>query len=54
MVIVADGTAAAAKRLERVLTIDPGMGVIRHADAGYERAAEVADATGLPIPGRDA
>jgi formylglycine-generating enzyme required for sulfatase activity len=42
MVIVADGTDAAAKRLERVLTIDPGMGVIRHADAGYETANQAA------------
>ncbi|MEW5901833.1 MAG: urocanate hydratase [Acidobacteriota bacterium] len=38
MVIVADGTASAAKRLERVLTVDPGLGVVRHADAGYEEA----------------
>jgi urocanate hydratase len=38
MVIVADGTPEAAKRLERVLTSDPGMGVVRHADAGYETA----------------
>jgi len=37
MVIVADGTDLAAQKLERVLTTDPGMGVIRHADAGYER-----------------
>ena len=44
MVIVADGTDAAARRLERVLTIDPGMGVIRHADAGYETAIRVAAA----------
>ena len=41
-VIVADGTPAAAKRLERVLTTDPGMGVVRHADAGYEIAIEAA------------
>jgi urocanate hydratase len=40
MVIVADGTDAAAKRLERVLTSDPGMGIVRHADAGYERAID--------------
>ena len=39
-VIVADGTAEAAKRIERVLTTDPGMGIIRHADAGYEEAIE--------------
>ncbi len=40
MVIVADGTDAAAKRLERVLTSDPGMGIVRHADAGYEKAIQ--------------
>jgi urocanate hydratase len=51
MVIVADGTDAAAQRLERVLTSDPGMGVVRHADAGYERAVEVAKARGVRIPG---
>ncbi len=50
-VIVADGTAAAAKRLERVLTSDPAMGVLRHADAGYERAVEVARERGVSIPG---
>jgi urocanate hydratase len=50
MVIVADGTDAAAARLERVLTTDPGMGVIRHADAGYERAIEVARERGIRIP----
>ena len=43
MVIVADGTPEAAKRLERVLTSDPGMGVVRHADAGYETAIENAE-----------
>jgi urocanate hydratase len=48
--IVADGTPQAAKRLERVLTNDPGMGVIRHADAGYERAVEVARERGVVIP----
>jgi len=42
MVIVADGTAEAAARLSRVLRNDPGMGVLRHADAGYETAQEVA------------
>jgi len=52
MVVVADGTDAAAARLERVLTTDPGMGVLRHADAGYERALEVADERGLRIPMR--
>jgi urocanate hydratase len=47
---VADGTPEAAARLERVLTTDPGMGVIRHADAGYERALEVAAERGIHIP----
>ncbi len=42
MVIVADGTPEAARRLERVLTSDPGMGIVRHADAGYETAIEIA------------
>ena len=50
MVVVADGTAEAAARLERVLTTDPGMGVLRHADAGYERAIEVAAERGVRIP----
>lgn len=49
MVIVADGTDDAAKRLSRVLRNDPGMGVIRHADAGYEKAIEVRDREGLGI-----
>lgn len=49
-VIVADGTPAAAKRLQRVLTVDPGMGVARHVDAGYERAVEVAKERGIKIP----
>jgi urocanate hydratase len=52
MVVVADGTPEAAARLERVLTSDPGMGVLRHADAGYERALEVADERGVRIPMR--
>jgi urocanate hydratase len=52
MVVVADGTPEAAARLERVLTSDPGMGVLRHADAGYERALEVADERGIRIPMR--
>ncbi len=51
MVIVADGSDEAAKRLERVLTTDPGMGVVRHADAGYERAIEVAKERRVNIPG---
>jgi urocanate hydratase len=50
MVVVADGSALAAQKLERVLTTDPGMGVIRHADAGYERAIEVARARGIRLP----
>jgi urocanate hydratase len=49
-VIVADGTPLAAEKLERVLTNDPGMGVIRHVDAGYDKAAEVAARTGVRIP----
>ena len=52
MVVVADGTPEAAARLERVLTTDPGMGVLRHADAGYERAVAVADERGVRIPMR--
>jgi urocanate hydratase len=50
MVCVADGTDLAAEKLARVLTTDPGTGVMRHADAGYERAREVADARGVRIP----
>ncbi len=50
MVVVADGTEGAARRLERVLTVDPGMGVARHADAGYERAIRVARERGVRIP----
>jgi urocanate hydratase len=50
MVVVADGTDAARERLERVLTTDPGMGVVRHADAGYDRAREVARERGVRIP----
>lgn len=49
-VIVADGTALAAEKIERVLTNDPGSGVMRHVDAGYERAAEVARERGLRVP----
>jgi urocanate hydratase len=48
-VVVADGSAAAAERLERVLTADPGLGVLRHADAGYEDAADVARRHGLGL-----
>jgi urocanate hydratase len=50
MVCVADGSELAAEKLDRVLTADPGSGVIRHADAGYERALEVAAARGVHIP----
>jgi urocanate hydratase len=49
-VIVCDGTPAAARRIERVLWNDPAIGVVRHADAGYEEAREVARARGLDIP----
>ncbi|MFQ5349163.1 MAG: urocanate hydratase [Thermoanaerobaculia bacterium] len=50
MVIVCDGSAAAARRLQRVLTGDPGLGVARHADAGYERAIETARRHGVQLP----
>jgi urocanate hydratase len=50
MVVVADGTDEAAERLERVLTTDPGTGVMRHVDAGYERAIEVARERGVRVP----
>jgi urocanate hydratase len=53
MVAVADGTDLAAEKLARVLVADPGMGVIRHADAGYDRAIEVADQRGVRIPMRE-
>ncbi len=53
MVALADGTDLAAEKLQRVLTTDPGMGVIRHADAGYPRAIEVADERGVRIPMRE-
>jgi len=49
-VTVADGTDMMAKRIERVLTTDPGMGVIRHVDAGYEEAREFASKTGVKVP----
>jgi len=51
VVIVADGTEAAERRLERVLTGDPGLGVMRHADAGYDIAVDVAHERGVDIPG---
>src|SRR6266481_3033238 len=49
-VTVADGTEAMAKRIERVLTADPGMGIIRHADAGYEQAKAFASEKGVKVP----
>src|SRR5262247_2772300 len=51
MVAVADGTPEAARRLERVLTTDPGTGIMRHADAGYPEAVEAARRHGLKLPG---
>jgi len=53
-VVVADGTDLAAQKIERVLTNDPGMGVIRHVDAGYDRAVEVAEERGVRVPMRGA
>ncbi len=50
MVVVADGTKEAEERIERVLTYDPGMGIIRHADAGYERAITNAKLNGVQVP----
>ncbi|HEX7252095.1 MAG TPA: urocanate hydratase, partial [Thermoanaerobaculia bacterium] len=50
MVVVADGTEAAARRLERVLTSDPGTGVARHADAGYPEAIAAARQRGVELP----
>ncbi len=50
MVIVCDGSAAAARRLERVLTNDPASGVMRHADAGYQIAIDCAREQGLNLP----
>ena len=52
-VTVADGTDLAAQKIERVLTNDPGTGVMRHVDAGYPRADEVAQANGLRVPMRE-
>jgi urocanate hydratase len=53
LVVVADGTKEAAARLERVLTTDPGMGVVRHADAGYPEAIACAEARGIRLPWRE-
>jgi urocanate hydratase len=50
MVVVADGSTDAERRLQRVLTTDPGSGVMRHVDAGYERAADTARQHGIKIP----
>ena len=52
-VTVADGTEAMAKRIERVLTTDPGMGIVRHSDAGYEDANKFAQASGVKVPMAD-
>jgi urocanate hydratase len=52
-VCVADGTALAGEKIRRVLTNDPGMGVIRHVDAGYDAAREVARARGVAVPMAD-
>jgi urocanate hydratase len=53
MVVVADGSENATARLERVLTTDPGTGVMRHADAGYEEALAVAADRGVRLPWRE-
>jgi urocanate hydratase len=52
MVVVADGSDRADRKLARVLRTDPGLGVVRHVDAGYEEALETASAAGLRLPGR--
>lgn len=52
MVVVCDGTEAADRRLQRVLTTDPGMGVVRHVDAGYDEATSFANEHGVRVPGR--
>ena len=51
MVVVADGTDGASRRLGRVLVTDPGLGVVRHVDAGYDEARAFATANGVRIPG---
>jgi urocanate hydratase len=53
MVVVADGSERAERRLERVLTTDPGMGVVRHADAGYDDAISFAQANGIRMPSQE-
>jgi urocanate hydratase len=50
MVVVADGADESKRRLERVLTSDPGMGVLRHVDAGYARAIDFAAENGIDVP----
>jgi urocanate hydratase len=50
MVIVADGTREADEKLQRVLTADPGLGVVRHADAGYPEAIATAERSGIDMP----
>jgi urocanate hydratase len=50
MVVVADGSREADEKLQRVLTCDPGLGVVRHADAGYPEAIETARRHGITIP----
>ena len=50
MVVVADGSEAAARRLQRVLTSDPGMGIVRHVDAGYSQAIDFAAKANVKIP----
>ncbi len=50
MVIVADGSKDAEEKLERCLTYDPGMGIVRHADAGYEKAIEEKEKSGIKMP----
>ena len=50
MVCVADGSELAARKLERVLTTDPGTGVMRHADAGYAEALDAAERGGIDLP----
>ena len=52
-VSVADGTELAGEKLQRVLTNDPGMGIIRHCDAGYDDAAVVAEERGVRVPMRE-
>ena len=50
MCLVADGSAGSEQRLDRVLTTDPGMGIVRHADAGYPEAQRIARETGIRMP----